>query len=96
MKIQCFVFSWPGQFHNALATEKKLLELGYETIVINSDFLSFWVQFDIYLRSSIFKTSCLRFELLLQCLIGFSFFIQIRGPSVVKISVASFLILRSL
>lgn len=37
MKIQCFIFSWRGQYNKAVATELALLKTGYEVIVINSD-----------------------------------------------------------
>lgn len=37
MKIQCFIFSWRGQYEKACATEQALKDLGQEVIVINSD-----------------------------------------------------------
>jgi hypothetical protein len=37
MKIQCFIFSWRGQYHNACATEKALRDAGQDVLVINSD-----------------------------------------------------------
>lgn len=37
MKILCFVFSWKGQYENAVNLEKQLSKLGVDVVVINSE-----------------------------------------------------------
>lgn len=37
MKIQCFIFNWPGKTSHAQKLEKQLATIGYNTTVINSD-----------------------------------------------------------
>ena len=37
MKILCFVFSWKGQYENAVNLEKQLSKLGMDVVVINSE-----------------------------------------------------------
>jgi len=37
MKILCLIFSWKGQYKNALKLEKQLLDSNISTMVINSD-----------------------------------------------------------
>ena len=37
LKILCFIFSWKGQYENAVNLEKQLSKLGVDVIVINSE-----------------------------------------------------------
>jgi len=37
MKLQCFIFNWPGHYESARKTESQLIRHGYSPIVINSD-----------------------------------------------------------
>lgn len=55
MNLQIFVFTWPGQYHNACATEQQLRSWGYAVTVVNSD-PDNWHSHWINLRGSAYFT----------------------------------------